>query len=122
MKLSGNCVCAMSMCVLAAFVAIAGLYAGTDGRLDAAAPGTAVQVKIDNFAFTPNVLTITQGTTVEWTNHDDMPHTVVSDDKAAFKSKVLDTDDRFTFTFTEPGSYPYFCSLHPRMTGKIVVR
>ena len=120
MKQLANCVCAIS--VLVVFAAMAGVYAETGGRGDAAAPGVAVQVKINNFTFTPSVLTIREGTTVEWTNRNDMPHTVVSDDKTAFKSKVLDTDDKFSFTFTKPGSYPYFCSLHPRMTGTIVVQ
>ena len=79
------------------------------------------QVKIDNFSFTPTTLTVAPGTTVTWTNSDDVPHTVVSDDKL-FKSKVLDTDEKFSYTFTKPGTYPYFCSVHPKMTGSIVVR
>jgi len=61
------------------------------------------------------------GTTVTWTNRDDIPHTVVADDKS-FKSKVLDTDEKFSYTFTKAGSYPYFCSIHPKMTGKVVVQ
>src|SRR5271165_5847580 len=73
-----------------------------------------VAVKIDNFSFSPAVITVPVGTTVRWTNHDDIPHTVVSDDKA-FKSKVLDTDEQFTYTFTKPGTYSYFCSVHPKM-------
>jgi plastocyanin len=77
-------------------------------------------VKIDNFSFGPPSLTVTAGTTVTWTNHDDVPHTVVSDDKQ-FKSKALDTDDKFSHTFTKPGTYNYFCSIHPKMTAKIVV-
>ena len=81
----------------------------------------AAQVKIDNFSFTPTTLTVAAGTTVTWTNSDDVPHTVVSDDKL-FKSKVLDTDEKFSYTFTKPGTYPYFCSVHPKMTGSIVVR
>ena len=60
------------------------------------------------------------GTTVTWTNQDDIPHTVASSQQA-FRSKALDTDDKFSFTFTTPGSYKYFCSLHPHMTGTIVV-
>jgi plastocyanin len=79
------------------------------------------QVKIDNFTFEPATLTIKQGTTVQWTNRDDIPHTVVSDDKTTFKSKALDTDDKFSYTFTKAGTYPYFCSLHPKMTAKVVV-
>lgn len=80
-----------------------------------------MEVKIDNFSFGPGTLTIPVGTTVTWTNRDDIPHTVVSTD-GAFKSRVLDTDERFSFTFSKPGSYPYFCSIHPKMTGKVVVQ
>ena len=78
-------------------------------------------ITIDNFSFSPATLTVPTGTTVHWTNHDDIPHTIVSDDKA-FKSKALDTDEQFTYTFTKPGTYSYFCSLHPKMTAKIVVQ
>jgi plastocyanin len=78
-------------------------------------------VKIDNFSFGPSELKVPVGTTVTWTNRDDIPHTVVSTD-GAFKSKVLDTDEKFSFTFAKPGAYPYFCSIHPKMTGKIVVQ
>ena len=79
------------------------------------------QVKIDNFAFTPATITVATGTEVKWVNHDDIPHNIVSDDKS-FKSKALDTDEAFTFTFTKPGTYTYFCSIHPKMTGKVVVK
>ena len=78
-------------------------------------------VKIDNFSFGPETLTVSTGTTVTWTNRDDIPHTVVSTD-LVFKSKVRDTDEKFSYTFTKAGTYPYFCSVHPKMTGKIVVR
>ena len=77
-------------------------------------------VKIDNFTFNPPRLVVKAGTTVTWQNNDDIPHTVVASGKA-FRSKTLDTDDKYTFTFTTPGSYEYFCSLHPHMTGSIVV-
>jgi plastocyanin len=80
-----------------------------------------VEVKIDNFSFGPAELTVAVGTTVTWTNRDDIPHTVVSTDKL-FKSKVLDTDEKFSYTFTQAGSFPYFCSIHPKMTGKVVVK
>ncbi len=81
------------------------------------------EVKIDNFSFAPQALTVAVGTTVTWTNRDDIPHTVVStDDPKAFKSKVLDTDEKFSFTFSKPGSYAYFCSVHPKMTGKVTVQ
>jgi plastocyanin len=79
-----------------------------------------IQVKIDNFTFNPQQITVKAGTTVVWTNHDDIPHTVTSSTKV-FKSNALDTDDKFLFTFTTPGSYLYFCALHPHMTGSIVV-
>jgi len=81
----------------------------------------AATVKIDNFSFSPAMLEIKAGTTVTWTNADDIPHTVVSDDKV-FKSKALDTDEKFSFTFDKPGTYSYFCSLHPKMTAKVVVQ
>ena len=92
--------------------------------LAAASPlyaATAVTVKIQNFAFVPAVVTITPGTTVTWTNADEDPHTVNAADKS-FKSAALDTDDKYAFTFNRPGDYAYFCSLHPHMTGRIVVK
>ena len=79
-----------------------------------------LQVKIDNFTFNPEKITVRAGTTVTWINEDDIPHTVVATAKT-FKSKALDTDDKFSFTFTTPGSYEYFCSLHPHMKASIVV-
>jgi plastocyanin len=81
------------------------------------------EVKIDNFTFGPATLTVPVGTTVTWINKDDIPHTVVStDDSKTFKSKVLDTDEKFSFTFGKAGTYPYFCSIHPKMTGKVIVQ
>jgi plastocyanin len=82
---------------------------------------TTAEVKIDNFSFGPATLTVAAGTTVTWVNHDDIPHTVVSTD-SVFKSKVLDTDEKFSFTFTKAGNYPYFCSIHPKMTATVVVK
>jgi plastocyanin len=79
------------------------------------------EVKIDNFSFGPETLTAPVGATVTWTNKDDIPHTTVSTD-GAFKSKVMDTDEKFSYTFTKPGTYSYFCSVHPKMTGKVVVQ
>lgn len=78
-------------------------------------------VKIDNFNFAPGALTVTAGTTVTWTNDDDSPHSV-RERGGKFKSAALDTGDTFSQTFTAPGEYTYFCSIHPRMTGKIVVK
>jgi plastocyanin len=79
------------------------------------------QVNIDNFSFTPETLTVPVGTPVTGVNHDDIPHTVVSTEKG-FKSPVLDTDERFSYTFTAPGTYNFHCSIHPKMVGKIVVQ
>jgi plastocyanin len=86
-----------------------------------AAQPSATSVQIGNFTFKAPVVTVKPGTTVTWTNGDDIPHTVVSKD-GLFKSKVLDTGDRFSFTFAMPGQFGYFCSLHPHMTGTIVVK
>jgi plastocyanin len=79
------------------------------------------QVSIDNFTFSPQTLTVSSGATVVWLNRDDVPHSIVSTDKL-FKSELLDTDEKFSFTFIKPGEYPYFCGIHPHMTGKIVVK
>ena len=78
-------------------------------------------VSIDNFSFGPQTLTVKAGTTVTWTNRDDIPHGIASSNNAFKKSGALDTDDSYSFTFTTPGSYQYFCYLHPHMVGSIVV-
>jgi plastocyanin len=85
--------------------------AGVDGK----------QVVVDNFSFTPATATVPVGTTVTWANHDDIPHNVVSPERT-FKSPVLDTDEVFSHTFDVAGTYKYYCSIHPRMTGQVVVR
>lgn len=78
-------------------------------------------ITIDNFTFTPKELTIAVGTTVKWVNHDDIPHTVV-EKKTTFRSKALDTDDSYSFTFTSAGTFDYFCGLHPHMVGQVIVK
>jgi plastocyanin len=78
-------------------------------------------VTIDNFTFSPPELTVAAGTTVKWINHDDIPHSVVENNKA-FRSKALDTDDSYSFTFASTGTFSYFCGLHPHMVGKIIVK
>ena len=94
---------------------------GTDAPLTADQPNLPTSsVAIDNFSFSPASITVPVGTTLTWTNRDDIPHTVVSDDQK-FKSKALDTDEKFSFTFTEPGTYSYFCSIHPKMVAKVIV-
>ena len=110
-----------------AIVAVAGfvLMTGTRGS-QAASPQdktpNGVEIKIDNFSFGSMTLTVAPGTTVTWTNNDDVPHTVVSEDKTTFKSKALDTGEKFSYTFTKPGRYPYFCSVHPKMMAEVVVQ
>lgn len=105
----------------AALVASAMIMLTVSTMTRAAAPAPATAVQIDNFTFKAPVTTVKVGTTVTWTNGDDIPHTVVSKD-GVFKSKVLDTGDRFSFTFAKPGQFGYFCSLHPHMTGTIIVK
>lgn len=78
-------------------------------------------VQIDNFTFTPETLIVPVNTTITWVNKDDIPH-VIAGSNGLFKSKALDTDDRYSFTFTKAGTYPYYCTVHPKMEGKIVVR
>ena len=90
-----------------------------DSTLEAEA-GTAA-VKIDNFSFTPKVVTVGAGTEVTWINHDDIPHNVIDTGKS-FASPVMDTDEKYSHTFTKPGEFSYYCSIHPHMTGKVVVR
>jgi plastocyanin len=101
-------------------VASAMIHGGPIARA-AEQKGTAQSISIDNFSFTPKEITVAAGTTITWVNRDDVPHTVVSPDKK-FRSKALDTDDQFSFTFTDAGTYNYFCSVHPMMTGKIIVK
>jgi plastocyanin len=79
------------------------------------------EITIDNFTFTPKELTVAVGTTVKWVNHDDIPHTVV-EKKTSFRSKALDTDDSYSYTFASAGEFDYFCGLHPHMVGKIIVK
>jgi plastocyanin len=106
------------LCVAASMVLALTALPTVQKSVAAGAP--TVDVKIDNFSFTPSTLTVKAGTQIIWTNADDIPHTVVSDDQS-FKSKVLDTDEKFTFTASKPGTYSYFCSIHPKMIGKVVV-
>jgi plastocyanin len=87
--------------------------------LPGAALAANLDVKIDNFTFGPQKLSVKVGDTVTWTNEDDIPHTVVS--IGHYRSQALDTGDKFTFTFTKAGSFQYFCGLHPQMQGTVVV-
>ena len=101
------------------------LIAATALCLGAAPPGAEVanaQVRIDNFSFTPAEITVAAGTTVTWTNHDDIPHTVTGTGDQQMRSGALDTDDTFSWRFDHPGRFAYFCSLHAHMQGVVVVR
>jgi plastocyanin len=86
---------------------------------DNKAQGT--EVKVDNFTFSPDTFTVSVNSTVTWVNKDDIPHVIASND-GLFKSKALDTDQKYSYTFTKAGTYPYYCSIHPKMVGKIVVQ
>jgi plastocyanin len=113
------------MTKIARHIRVAALLAATVLAAAATLPAASAraaetEVKIDNFAFAPQRIVVKAGTTVTWTNADDAPHTVASSSKA-FKSGALDTEDKFSFTFATPGTYEYFCSLHPHMTGTVVV-
>jgi plastocyanin len=108
----------LAMPVIIALLLLAGSSSVTAADQPAAANA---EVKIDNFSFGPQTVTVPVGATVTWVNHDDIPHTVVSTD-GVFKSKVRDTDETFSYTFTKAGTYSYYCSVHPKMTGKVVVQ
>ena len=103
-------------------IAMLMLFAGAPSVTAADQPSAAAtEVKIDNFSFGPQTVSVPVGAKVTWTNRDDIPHTVVSTE-GVFKSKVQDTNEQFSFTFDKAGTYPYYCSIHPKMTGKVVVR
>jgi plastocyanin len=108
----------VSSIVIAVTLLVAGSPDVTANDQPAAASAA---VNIDNFVFGPQTITVPVGTTVTWTNKDDIPHTSVSTE-GVFKSKVLDTDENFSYKFTKAGTYPYYCTIHPKMTGKVVVR
>jgi plastocyanin len=99
--------------------AVGSVLAG--GVLLAKAQSPAAAIGIDNFTFNPQQLKVKAGTTVTWTNRDDIPHGIASANNGFARSNALDTDDAYSFTFTTPGSYQYFCYIHPHMTGTIVV-
>ena len=102
-------------------LAAAAAAAFSAAALTAAVAASPAAVTIDNFNFSPMTLTVAAGTTVTWTNNDDIPHTVRAVD-GSFHSKPLDTADSYSFTFAKPGVYSYFCSVHPKMVGKVIVK
>jgi plastocyanin len=112
----------IAVVIMPVMIAMLLLFAGSSRVTASDQPSVeSVAVKIDNFVFGPQAITVPVGTTVTWTNSDDIPHTAVSTD-GVFKSKVMDTDEKFSYTFTKPGTYSYYCSVHPKMTGQIVVK
>jgi plastocyanin len=114
---------ALPLAAAAALALAAPAFAENPGQPTQLAATAPSAVTIDNFAFAPAMLTVPPGTTVTWTNKDEEPHTVMSADAGqTFKSPALDTDDKFTFTFDKPGTYKYFCSIHPHMAATIVVK
>jgi len=117
MKRTNVLVAGVATAVMMALLLLAGSLRVAASDQPSAAPPA---VRIDNFVFGPQTITVPVGTTVTWTNSDDIPHTTVSTD-GVFKSKVLDTDEKFSYTFSKAGTYPYFCSINPKMTGKVVV-
>lgn len=100
-------------------VALVTLLTPTRGKSEEAKT-QATEIKVDNFTFGPATLTVPVNSTVTWVNKDDIPHVIASND-GLFKSKALDTDDKFSYPFTKAGTYAYYCSLHPKMQGKVVV-
>ena len=106
---------------IAAPVVVAFGLAASAPSAQAAAPAAATAVHIANFTFSPATITVKAGTTVTWTNDDDIPHTVV-ETSGAFRSKVLDSGEHFSFTFVKAGEFHYFCSIHPHMTGIVIVK
>ena len=112
------------VCFMAIGVGLLSVMRGEDFTPQQSLPVGAsnAEVVIDNFSFLPKEITVPVGTTVTWTNHDDVPHVVASADDQFKKSAALDTDESFSHTFTAAGSYTYFCSIHPHMTGKIIVK
>ena len=110
-----NAVIAILLAVYTALVLNPSRAKAADGQ------ASATEVRVDNFTFAPDTLTVQVNATVTWVNKDDIPHVIASND-GLFKSRALDTDQKFSYTFTKAGTYPYYCSVHPKMTGKIVVR
>ena len=110
----------VSTLAIALTLALSEAFLFHPARARSEAKPSATEVRIDNFTFGPETLTVATNSTVTWVNKDDVPHVIASND-GLFKSKALDTDDKYSFTFTKAGTYPYYCSVHPKMVGKIVV-
>ena len=107
--------------VLVLPLALASLLVLQPTRAKGEAAAANLEIQVDNFTFGPATLTVPVNSVVTWVNKDDLPHVIASND-GVFKSKALDTDDKYSYTFSKAGTYPYFCSIHPKMVGKIVVQ
>ena len=115
----------LSITVVSLFVLSFGFSKTSHAKPAASEPNRSkeqYQVKIDNFSFGPATLTVSVGTTVAWINQDDVPHNIVSSEGKTLNSPVLDTDQKFSYTFTMAGTYSYYCGLHPKMTGEVIVQ
>ena len=110
---------AVAISTVVGFIALAKTPGTLAATPESSSPG--IEVKSDNFSYSPAAVTVKAGTQVRWTNPDDIPRTVVSGDNV-FKSKTLDSDEKFSFIPTKPGTYSYFCSIHHKMTAQIVVQ
>ena len=110
-----------ALAIIAGILTLTAMYGTSAHAGQAAPPAKSVAIDIDNFKFGIVSLETAVGTTVTWTNRDDVPHTVTSSTKL-FKSPALDTGESFSYTFKEAGTFEYYCSMHPRMTGKIVIK
>ena len=108
-----------SMAVLS--LALAGVLILHPTRAKSETAAAPMEIHVDNFTFGPNTLTVPVNSTVTWVNKDDVPHVIASND-GLFKSKALDTDDKYSYTFNKAGTYAYYCSIHPKMVGKVVVQ
>lgn len=114
-------VCVASLAAIVVVAIVLSLAPTSIVKANDQSPAAISEIKIDNFSFGPQTITVPFGATVTWINRDDIPHTSVSTE-GVFKSKVMDTDEKFTYTFTKPGTYRYYCTIHPKMTGTVVVK
>jgi plastocyanin len=110
----------LSVGSLVVALALMAILIGPPTRAKSEAKSSSLEVQVNNFTFSPETLTVPVNSTVTWVNKDDIPHVIASDD-GLFRSNALDTDDRYSYKFSKPGTYPYYCSVHPKMVGKIVV-
>src|SRR5215467_1181296 len=113
----------ISKITIAAFLSGFSLFVFAGEMKDTGSSGAGQsKIEIKDFAFNPQTITVKSGEKITWINRDEEPHTIVSVEKQFKKSPALDTDQEFTIIAGAPGTYTYFCSVHPKMTGTIVVQ